>query len=521
MHIQSSNYKRWTCGTLILMLIVFSSTLFAGEKENHIIDKSVKAYGGDKLTQLQSLTLTDKMQHYSQWQSGHALQGPMITYLSEHQIELTTDLLNKRKVFKQASSRLVGSHGNDSPTVTHRVFADGEGYTIDHALREYQPSKRINYENTDLGNGQMVDPLLIRQLDQERNNSQWTDIAYIQGEAHDVLAVNSNTKNEYWVYLNQKNGFLTRVLRKRGGQLHSYDFLNHRQTDNIVWAKQLLVSTANKPIYHTDSRKISFNSAKAHHFDIPKSYQPRPKTHAVDVSQLTIRELAKGVYFVGQDWGYTIFIDTGEYYISAGAWGMDNESQTWKKGLELLKQKTGSDKPVGRHIVTHHHTDHMMGLTDILQQGANLVIHPADISSVVTYLKKHLPKPVSDDRFIPITENNNLADGKVMLIDVPNSHANHNLVLYLPEHKILFTEDMFGSSFQNAFHSPSGWPSGDTYHRLEVLLNKINKMGLEVEQYVSSHHARILSQAEIDKALLVSRPSREILLKRLFSYHTE
>lgn len=520
MYNQSSNYKRLTCWTLILTLINFSSALFAGEKENHIIDKAVKAYGGDKLTQLQSLNLTDKMKHYSQWQSGHALQGSMITYLNEQQIELTTDLLNKRKVFKQATSRLVGSHGSNSPTVTHRVFADGKGYTVDHALQEYQPSKRVNYENTDLGIGQMMDLLIIRQLDQQRNNTQWTDIAYIQGEAHDVLAVNSDSKNKYWVYLNQQNGYLTRVLRKRGGQLHSYDFLNHLQTDGITWAKQLLVSTANKPIYHTDSRNISFNLAEEHHFEIPTNYQPRPKTQSVDVSQLTIRELAKGVYFVGQDWGYTLFIDAGEYYISAGAWGMDSESQTWKKGLELLRQKTGSDKPVGRHIVTHHHTDHMMGLTDILQQGADLVIHPADISSVVSYLQEHLPKPLSDDRFEPITENSSLAGGKVMLIDIPNSHANHNLVLYLPEHKILFTEDMFGSSFQNAFHSPSGWPSGDTYHRLEVLLKKTNQLGLEVEQYVSSHHARILSQAEIDNALLVSRPSREILLKRLFSNHT-
>ena len=462
------------------------------------------------------------MNHYSQWQSGHSLQGPMTTYLNEYQIELTVDLLNKRKVFKQATTRLVGSHGSNLPTVTHRVFADDKGYVIDHALQQYQPTKSINYDNTDMGNSQLLDPLIIRRLNEDRDTSQWTDIAYIQGEAHDVLTVNPGSEKEYIVYLNQKSGYLARVLRKRGRQLYSYDFLEHHQIQGITWAKQLLVSTANQPVYHTDSRKISFNSvednsAEDSQFNIPSGYKQRPKTQAVDVSKLTFRQLARDVYFVGQDWAYTLFIDAGEYYISAGSWQVDNKSQAWQKGLALLRQKTGSDKPVGQHIVTHHHNDHMMGLSDVLKQGANLVIHPADIASVLSFLREHLPKPLPDDRFVAVTEGDNLANGKVMLIDVPNSHANHNLVIYLPEHKLLFTEDMFGSSFQTAFHSPSSWPDLDTYHRLDVLMKKISQLELEVDQYVSSHHARILNQAEIDKALTISRPSKETLLKRLFT----
>ncbi|TQV89548.1 MBL fold metallo-hydrolase [Aliikangiella coralliicola] len=511
---QNSYLKRLTLGALIMVLTNFNSALLAGDRENRIINKAVEAYGGDRLTQLQSLSLTDKINHYSQWQSGHSLQGPMITYLSEYRIELTVDLINKRKVFKQATARLVGSSGSNVPTVTHRVFTGGKGYAVDHALLQYQPAKNINYGNTDMGNSQLLDPLIIRQLSQDRSNSEWTDIAYIQGEAHDVLSVNSGTDNEYVVYLNQKNGYLTRLLRKRGPQFRSYDFLEHRQTQGITWAKQLLVSTAKKPIYHTDSRKIRFNSAEDRQFNLPSGYKLRPKTQAVDVSQLTFRQLAKGVYFVGQDWAYTLFIDAGEYYISAGAWGMDSKSHIWQKGLDLLRQKTGSDKPVGQHIVTHHHHDHMMGLSDVLKQGVNLVIHPSDIPSV----QQHLPKPLADDRFVPIAEKSYLADGKVMLIDVPNSHANHNLAIYLPEHKLLFTEDMFGSSFQKAFHSRSSWPSSDTYHRLDVLTNKLNQLELEVDQYVSSHHARILNQDEIDEALKISRPSKETLLKRLFFY---
>ena len=515
-------YKKTTLqqlklGALILLLLNFSSELVAGEKENGIINKAIEAYGDDKLIQLQSLKFTDNIKHFSIGQSGHSAQGPMIMQLNNNEIEISLDLTNKRKVFKRATTRLVWGHGTDMPTAAHQLFIGGKGYVVDHGLQQYRLVKGINYDNADVGFSQLLDPLIIRQLATDRDNSQWKDTAYIQGQAHDVLTVNAGTKQEYTVYLNQKNGYLTRMLKKRGQQTRSYDFMDHQQTQGITWAKQMFVSTAEQAIYHTDSRKLSFNSVKDDQFDIPSGYKPQTKKQFFDVSQLTIRQLAKDVYFVGQGWGYTLFIDAGDHYISAGAWGQENNSQAWQQGLNLLRKTTGNNKPVTQHLVSHHHNDHMSGLSNIVKRGANLIIHPTDISAV----NKHLQQPLADNRFVPITETSYLADGKIMLFDVPNGHASHNLVIYLPQYKLLFTEDMFGSGYQVEFGSPNGWPSVDTYQRLDSLTNKINKLGLEVEQYVSSHHGRILSQVEIDKAQSISRPSKEELVNRLFSHNTE
>ena len=505
-------FQQLKLAVLTLLLLNFSPTLFAGEKENSIIDRAIKAYGGDKLIQLQSLRYTDDMNNFASGQSGHSAQGSMTMQLSSSQIDITLDLTNKRKTFKEAKTRLVASHGTDKPTIAHRIFFDGKGYVVDHALQQYQLVKNINYNNTDIGFSQLLDPMIIRKLNKDRNNSRWTDTAYIQGQAHDVLTVNVGTKQEYLVYLNQKSGFLTRMLKKRANKIRSYDFIEHRQAQGITWAKQMFVSTADQPLYHTDSRQLSFNLALNNQFSIPSGYKLRQKPQFVNVSQLTIRQLAKGVYFVGQNWGYTLFIDAGDYYISAGSWQEESNSQAWNKGLALLRKTTGSDKPVRQHIVSHHHTDHMMGLSDIVKLGANLIIHPTDIPAV----KTHLQQAIADSRFIPIEETSYLADGKVMLFDVPNSHASHNLVIYLPEHKILFTEDMFGSSYTTGFSSPNGWPSVDTYHRLGVLTNKIDQLGLEVDKYLSSHHARILNQAEINRALDIVRPTNDEIIKRLF-----
>jgi len=462
---------------------------------------------------LKSLQLTDKMNHYSSGQSGHSAQGSMMMNLSEYHVEETIDLINKQIVFKEMTTKLIGNHGSDMPEVTHRIFAEGKGYNVDHAFKTYQASKNINDNNVDFGNSQLLDLLIIKQLDKERNNSQWTDTAYIQGQAHDVLTINANTQEERSLYLNQKSGYLTRMTKKRGQKLRSYDFLGHQQTQGITWAKALFVSTAQQPIYHTNSRKLSFNLALNHQFDIPSGYKQQEKRQFFDVSQLTIRQVAKDVYFVGQEWGYTLFIDAGDYYISAGAWGYEENSQAWNQSLALLRKTTGNSKPVTQHLVSHHHTDHMSGLKSIVEQGANLLIHPTDILAV----NKHLQQPLAKERFIPIEKASYLAEGKVMIFDVPTSHASHNLAIYLPEYKLLLTEDIFGSSYQTQFHSPADWPHGDTYNRLDVLINKTNEMGLEVEQYLSTHHGRILNQSEIDEALTIKRPSKESLIKRIFT----
>jgi len=495
------------------LLLPFSSHVLAGEKEQQIINAAVAAYGSNKLLELKNLQFTDNMYHFFEMQSGHSLQGPKTTHMNRQQLEVTVDFINKAKEFKRATTRLVGNFGSQNLTTSHRLFSQGKGYNLDHCLQQYQASQAITFDNADLGYGQMLDTLIIRQMAQEHTNSVWVDTAYIQDQPHDVLTVNSGTQAEYTVYINQATGHLSRMLKKRGQYLRSYDFSDHQQDQGITWAKQMFVATEVSPLYHTTSRQISFNLTPQPTLAKPAAYNQAKRPAWFDVSKLSLRQLAEGVYFVGQGWGYTLFIDVGDYFISVGAWAEVNDGKNWQQELALLRETSGSDKPVKQHIVTHHHRDHMSGLKAIVDLGASLLVHNPDITGV----KAHLQGQLSDDQIIPVSDNSSLADGKVVLFDIPTSHASHNLAIYLPESKLLFTEDIFGSSYQTDLQSPNTWPTLDTYQRLGLLTDKIQQLGLEVEQYVSSHHGRVLTQSDINKALLLTCPADVALSRRLFS----
>ncbi len=506
-----NNKMRMFAPLVALALLMGSGISHAGDKENPIIDKALRAYGGDKLRQLKSVQLDDEVSHYFQSQSGHSTQGPFTMHMTSEKIALSIDFANRRKVFKRATTTLVGNHGSNVPTVTHRLFADNQGYSIDHALMQYQSSKKINFDTADTGL-LLVDTLVVKQLGANPGSAKWIDTAVIEGVPHDVLVVNRDAAGEYTIFINQNSGYVSRIVRTQNAKPHSYDFLDHQQTQGITWAKQLLVSTPQQPTYHTNSRTLRVDQVLDSQFVLPGGYTPKPAAQFLDVAKMIFKPLGNGVYFIGEDWGYTLFVDAGDSFISIGAWQMNAEQKSWKRALELLREKTGSTKPVAKHIVSHHHFDHMMGLEDVLNEGAKLVIHPAHIAA----LDQYLPAPIARERLLPISQDGELVAGKVMLIDIPHSHTNHNWVVYLPQQKLLFTEDMFGSSYVRAFHSPSSWPDIDTYQRLAVLTAKVRELGLEVEQYVSSHHARILSQAEIDTALQIKVPAREVVLQRLF-----
>lgn len=520
MKLNRKTFTQYKTTVIGVICSVMSTLGLAGEIEREIVNKTVQAYGGKALLELKNLKYSDKLHHYFSMQSGHQMQGAMTSHLNEYQLETKIDFETKQSEFKQLSARLVGNYGIDNVTAVHRLFLGETGYLIDHCADTYQIANKVNFHNTDLGYSQMLDTLIARQLMEDLDQIKWLDTADIQGQPHHVLEVHSGQKNAFKVYLNRHTGYISRMVQKRGPALRHYDFLEHQNKQGLVWAKKMYVSSGTSPLYYTDSRNLSANLEELS-FQLPANLTAKKPKTPVDVSKLTINKLAEGVYLIGQDWGYSLFVDVGEYYISVGAWHFENLAKPYQNSVALLKHTTGTNKPIKQHIVTHHHTDHMAGLAGIMKSGTNLVIHNVDIPAVSAHLKQTANMDLTKDRIVAIAFDSDhtsyLAKGKVMLFDLPTSHSSHNLMLYLPEHGILFSEDIFGSGYEDALDDPSAWPVLDTYQRVKKLDAKIKQLGIEVTQYASSHHKRVLNQYDINQALTVSCPSGAQLRQVLFN----
>lgn len=519
MKIYRNAFKQLIQQGLAGILLLTSTSGWAGQVEKGIIEQSIKAYGGAKLLELESLTYRDTIKHFFAMQSGHQLQGAMTSHLSQYQIESKIDFVNQQAELKQLAERLVGNHGKANVTSVHRMFTKGQGYSIDQCSQEFKKINSVEFDNVDLGFNQLLDTLVIKHLAENAEHAKLIETANIQGQQHHVLTINPTHKQERILYLNAETGLLTRMVKKQDDQLRHYDFLNHIDNQGLKWAQQVYVSTGQQPLFLVTSREVLVNQPTP--IKLSTALKKKPEQKAVDVANMTIEKLADGVYFVGQGWGYSLFIDLGEHYISVGAWHYEDHGEPYQNSLALLHQTIGQKKPVIQHIVTHHHTDHMAGLPSIVKSGTKLIVHAPDVNAVKAHLRQSSMQELNTNQFIPITLNENsttyLANNKIMLFDLPTSHASHNLIVYLPEHNILFSEDIFGSSYQDSFDSPNSWPALDTYARLKKLNQKLHELGLSVEQYVSSHHKRILAQSEIEHALTLSCPNKGQLKKLLFS----
>ncbi|AOT08656.1 hypothetical protein [Pseudoalteromonas luteoviolacea] len=482
-----------------------------------IIEQAVSAYGAQALSSLKQLKVEEELYRYMQGQSGHAEEGPHGLVMHKYKQQLDIDFTLQAKAFKRSDQNLIGNYGYHSLVTVDRRFKEGKGVSIDHCMQTYQPSVRVDWDSVALGMEQGIDTLTIKELSDNSKRINSVGSAYIQGDPHSVLQW-KKSKVQKTAYIDKATGLLSRLLIDSDGKVTRYDFLAHEQnTQGLKWASETIVSRKQTVVRHVTDRHISLKTPDGSIFHKPKHYQPSIKDTFLDFAQPSVNEIVKGAFLVGQGWGFTLFVDIGASYISMGSWQMPDDTFTWKQRLAMLHQFTGNTKPVSQFIVTHHHDDHLMGLNEVMEHGAQLLLLAKHQQAV----EASLGLPLTPNQAGLLSHGLKFADNKVQVFDVPSSHADHNLVVYLPEQQILFAEDMFGSSLKQGFHSPNSWPSRDVYYRAEVLNKHIKKAGVRVQHYVSSHHGRVFSDTEFMQFLRLTCPDNTNLLARLYANESQ
>lgn len=453
-------------------LLISAGHAYAGEKENEIIARMSKAYGGERLSALKGITIYD---NYKQLYIDQGVRADE-TEVFKNNIELTIDFEHNRKSLIEWESKERGTR------LTQTIF-DGEVTRIyDLYHKTFARNEQFQFSNLAAHIVRLHDTLLAKLAIQEQKTASYVGQSNYRNEIHDKLSINMTSNMALLLHVNRATGLISKMTRThaRLGEIASI-FSNHKTTQGITYAADLQLNVAGNPELISVSRAIDVNPNLTHAFAAPTNFRKRGET--IDSSQMTVKTLAPNVYFAGQGHAFSLFVDAGTHFIAVGG------NRGLAARFAAVQSHANVNKPLKLQVVTHHHSDHLVSMEDARTLGAQFITVDKHVASI----QKAVKQEIAQDRFILLDQYGSFAQGEVEIYDVPSTHSEHNLMVYVPKAKLMFVADHFSTDLK------SGLPNVDK--GTLVLWQAISKLKLDVTYLLGAHGSRILSYTDLEKVV--------------------
>ncbi len=452
-------------------LAILTPAVLAGDREDALIEKIVAAYGGDALTKAKSLSIESGIRNIAIGQSPSATE----TDIATSKTKLVIDFENQRKSFESWNKNRGGVFLNQA------VFDGEAGYAINHGARTSAVNANLTFDGIGGGSLRTFDTTLVLVLLNNKDNAVSGEDVKYRNRMHETMTFPMLGSPDLTIYVDKESGLISKMTRENPavGTLH-YVFNDHKMQDGVAYAGQSSFLVAGQPNTMIVDRSIRVNGDVSDEFALPEEYSV-PGAN-INTSEMMVRELTNGVYYAGQNGGFSIFVDAGDHFVAAGGYaGLTAR-------FDAVKAAAGVDKPLKQQIVTHHHADHIGGMAEAATLGATFVTVAEHVAPIQGQMANALP----DSRFELVTGDGTFANGKVQVFDIATTHSDHYLLVYIPEMRLVFSADHFSTNLEE------GLPPAN--NNMASFRTAVEALNLDIDGFIGAHGTRQLTMQDLRAA---------------------
>ena len=451
-----------------------SLPLIAVNKANEIIDATLEAYGGAdvvanlKTVEQHSVTIASAIDQ------SRKPEPPWDQNTTENMnaIEFESELFVTRN----------GGAANGFEFDNGTVINGENSYRIDFRAKTETVIDGPDF-NTTAGPYIRITPvLLVKQLQNRRQTSHWLGEAEIDGRAHDVITLVMEVGPALALYIDQETHLLSRSERvvPQFGSIE-YRFKKYESIDEIPFNREFELYLKGELFLQISITSTRINKPIKH---LAEHSDELENIAAVTPDVLSMQELDDGVYLIGGTGTYAMFVEMDDYVVAIGGTaGLPDRIEELRKAVP--------SKPIRYGVLTHHHSDHVVGVPTYVEESAT-ILTVAENESVV-----RAASGGADDLDLEFVHGSRVfSDGtrRVEIHDIgPTPHAEHLLIAYLPNEGIIFEADHFPL--------PQTGPIPPAIPNTKAFARALEKNDFKVNKIVGAHSPRIASQEDLDSAL--------------------
>ncbi len=444
------------------------------EKAQAIIEAAVEAYGGsEKLDAITSIVIEHETENVATGQSRKAAppwdRNPAAGIAA-------IDLENEVFVTKNHGS------GGGFEFNNATVINGEESYQLNFRAGTAAPIAEPDFNTTSGPFVRITPALLVRQLQERAQTARYMDDVESDGRTYEVVSFSMEVGPAISLYFDKKTHQLyrsERVLPNFG--LVEYRFTEYESVDGIPFNQKFELFLNGDENMVRKNLKTKVNASLDNLIKIDSSLE---RAAAVTPDPLSRQQIDEGVYLIGGTGTYAMFVEMDDYIVAVGGTAGIPER------IEQLREVV-LDKPIKYGVMTHHHFDHVLGVSAYEAEGATIIASAAHETIVRDAAEDGdtLMLKTIDDRYVIEDKNR-----RIEIIDIgPTAHSEHLLVAWLPEECILFEADHFALPTNGSL--PPAVSSTKTF------AGALIEHGLDPVKILAAHSPRVGTMEELRAAM--------------------